>query len=84
MKKQNLFFEEVNERVIKAEYAVRGAVPIKAGEIEAELKKNPASYPFQEMTYCNIGNPQAFRQPPTSFFREVLACVLNPALMEFK
>ena len=36
------------------------------------------------MTYCNIGNPQAFRQPPISFNRDVISCVINPSLLESK
>ena len=39
-------------------------------------------YPFDEVTYCNIGNPQEFNQKPVTFFREVLACVVNPKLIE--
>jgi len=38
-------------------------------------------YPFNEITYCNIGNPQAFNQKPISFNREVLACLLNTNLL---
>ena len=84
MKKDNPSSQEINPRVLTAEYAVRGAVPIKAGEIEADLKQNPGKYPFSEMTFCNIGNPQAFGQKPISFNREVLACTMNPALLDSK
>ena len=58
MKKENIFFKEINPNVLKAEYAVRGAVPIKALEIKQDLAKNPQKYPFSEVTFCNIGNPQ--------------------------
>jgi alanine transaminase len=34
------------------------------------------------VTFCNIGNPQEFRQKPITFFREVLSCVVNPDLLE--
>lgn len=36
------------------------------------------------MTECNIGNPQLFHQPPISFNRRVLSCVLNPELLKSK
>ena len=37
----------MNPAVIEAEYAVRGVVPIKAAEIEAEIRNNPNhGYPF--------------------------------------
>ena len=69
----------MNPNVLASEYAVRGAVPIKAAEIEAEIKNNPNhGYPFNQLTYCNIGNPQNFDQKPISYNREVLSCVLNP------
>jgi hypothetical protein len=32
-KKANFFFKEINEKVLKAEYAVRGVVPTLANEI---------------------------------------------------
>lgn len=38
-------------------------------------------YPFNEITFCNIGNPQEFHQKPITFFREVISCVLNPELI---
>ena len=41
-------------------------------------------YPFDEITFCNIGNPQAFHQKPITFNRQVLACTLNPELMRLE
>lgn len=43
--------------VIKAEYAVRGAVPLRGAEIMKEIKAGK-KYPFLETTQLNIGNPQ--------------------------
>ena len=57
-KTDNFFFKEINDRVLQAEYAVRGVIPTKALEIKNDLKKNPGKYPFNEVTFCNIGNPQ--------------------------
>jgi len=34
-------------------------------------------YPFQRITYCNIGNPQQLGQKPITFFRQVLALLEN-------
>lgn len=39
------------------------------------------AYPFNEITFCNIGNPQEFHQKPVTFFREVVSCLLNPDLI---
>ena len=38
-------------------------------------------YPFDEVAFCNIGNPQEFHQKPITFFREVISCVVNPDLL---
>lgn len=48
------------------------------------MSKDPNKYPFDKLTYCNIGNPQAFRQPPFTFNRQVLSCMLNPELLNSK
>jgi alanine transaminase len=77
-KKANFFFKDVNERVLKAEYAVRGLVPTMANEIKIDLAKNPSKYPFKEVTFCNIGNPQEFSQKPISFNRQALSVMVNP------
>lgn len=72
--------------MLNAQYAVRGEVPTKAEEIGREIRANPKNhgYAFNELTECNIGNPQQFRQPPISFNRRVLACLLNPELLKSK
>lgn len=73
---------DINELVKKAQYAVRGAVVAKAEELEQQLKKNPASLPFKDVVYCNIGNPQSVGQIPITFFRQVLALVDCPDLLK--
>jgi len=87
-KKSGFFFTktEINPCVLNAQYAVRGEVPTKAEDIAKEIKTKPKShgYPFNELTECNIGNPQQFRQPPISYNRRVLACLLNPELLNSK
>eukprot|EP00245_Coleochaete_scutata_P011284 TRINITY_DN4160_c0_g2_i2.p1 TRINITY_DN4160_c0_g2~~TRINITY_DN4160_c0_g2_i2.p1 ORF type:complete len:538 (-),score=104.19 TRINITY_DN4160_c0_g2_i2:128-1741(-) len=70
----------INPDVIKCEYAVRGAIVIRAQAIQAELAKNVASHPFDEIVFCNIGNPQSLGQKPITFFREVLSLCDHPPL----
>jgi len=72
----------MNPAVVNAEYAVRGAIVIRAGEITADLAAKRGSYPFNKVIMCNIGNPQALRQQPLTFHRQVLAEVLSPSLMD--
>ena len=63
------------------EYAVRGRVVIKAGELKARLEKGEA-LPFKELVYCNIGNPHAVRQQPITFYREVVSALYHPQLLD--
>lgn len=65
--------ESLNPRLLNAEYAVRGMIPIRASEIEKELNAGSAKWPFKRIIYSNIGNPQALEQQPITYFREVLA-----------
>ncbi|GJN33102.1 hypothetical protein PR202_gb21666 [Eleusine coracana subsp. coracana] len=79
--------------VLKCEYAVRGEIFNHAQKLDCvfvcllqnlqnELQKNPESLPFDEMLYCNIGNPQILGQQPITFFREVLSLCDHPALLD--
>eukprot|EP00898_Chlorokybus_atmophyticus_P006856 jgi/Chlat1/7171/Chrsp57S06748 len=77
-----LTVQNINPNVVRCEYAVRGAVVLHAQELEKQLQENPGSLPFDEVVYCNIGNPQALGQPPITFFREVLALCDYPKLLE--
>jgi aspartate/methionine/tyrosine aminotransferase len=56
-----------------AEYAVRGPIVQRAQELEAAGKK---------VIYCNIGNPQALKQRPLTYLRQILALVEYPALLD--
>lgn len=61
------------------EYAVRGAVVIKADEISEELKTDKAGkYNFDHIVYTNIGNPQSVGQKPLTWPRQVLALIDLP------
>ena len=64
---------DVNAKLIKAHYAVRGKIVIRAQELEEQGKK---------IIYCNIGNPQALKQRPLTFIRQVLSLLEYPALMD--
>ena len=47
---------QLNQAVLHAEYAVRGEIVKRAGELEAQLKAGK-KLPFDRVTYLNIGNP---------------------------
>ncbi len=64
---------EINSKLLKAHYAVRGKIVIRAQELEEQGKK---------IIYCNIGNPQALRQKPITFVRQMLSLLEYPALMD--
>ncbi|XP_057504967.1 alanine aminotransferase 2, mitochondrial-like isoform X2 [Actinidia eriantha] len=63
-------------------YAFRGEIGSLAEQLQEELKVNPGSHPFDEILYCNIGNPQSLGQLPITFFREVLALCDHPAILD--
>mmetsp|Transcript_2443 Transcript_2443/g.6852 ORF Transcript_2443/g.6852 Transcript_2443/m.6852 type:complete len:511 (+) Transcript_2443:96-1628(+) len=79
-----LALDTLNPQLLEAEYAVRGAILDKAEEIQRQIRANPTShgFPFDSIIPCNIGNPQALKQKPLSFVREVLSLVANPALLD--
>ena len=68
----------LNPRLIAAEYAVRGALALRAEELKAELRTNPGSLPFDSVVNCNIGNPQQLGQKPLTFLSQVLCLVEAP------
>lgn len=73
---------ELNENVLKAKYAVRGAIPMLAAELNAKLKKHPGSLPFENIVSANIGNPQQLKQKPLTFYRQVLSLLQYPKILE--
>ncbi|KAI3455678.1 hypothetical protein Pfo_012341 [Paulownia fortunei] len=74
--------DTINPKVLECEYAVRGEIVTLAQKLQEELKDNPDSHPFDEILYCNIGNPQSLGQQPITFFREVLALCDHPAILD--
>jgi alanine transaminase len=67
-----LTIKDINPRVLASEYAVRGPIVQRAQELEEQGRK---------IVYCNIGNPQALKQPPLSYLRQALSLLENPALL---
>ncbi|KAF7134545.1 hypothetical protein RHSIM_Rhsim08G0244600 [Rhododendron simsii] len=78
----SLTVDTLNPKVLKCEYAVRGEIVTLAQQLQQELQENPGSHPFDEILYCNIGNPQSLGQQPITFFREVLALCDHPAILD--
>lgn len=74
--------DNINPKVLKCEYAVRGEIVTLAQRLQQELQVKPGSLPFDEILYCNIGNPQSLGQQPITFFREVLALCDHPAILD--
>ncbi|MCI0473197.1 MAG: aminotransferase class I/II-fold pyridoxal phosphate-dependent enzyme [Ignavibacteria bacterium] len=65
-------YKEINPNLLNAQYAVRGKIVIRAQELEEQGKK---------IIYCNIGNPQALKQKPLTYIRQVLALIEYPDLI---
>ncbi|XP_052181345.1 alanine aminotransferase 2, mitochondrial-like isoform X2 [Diospyros lotus] len=77
----SLTLDAINTKVLKCEYAVRGEIVTLAQQLQQDLQANPGSHPFDEILYCNIGNPQSLGQQPITFFREVLALCDHPSIL---
>lgn len=76
-----LTLDSMNERVKAVQYAVRGPIVIRAGEIENELKAGK-KYPFDEVIRCNIGDAHAMGQKPITFLRQVVSGAAFPDLID--
>ncbi|CAN6305331.1 unnamed protein product [Urochloa humidicola] len=74
--------ENLNPKVLKCQYALRGEIVIHAQRLQQQLQAEPGSLPFDEILYCNIGNPHSHGQKPVTFFREVLALCNHPCLLD--
>ena len=64
--------EQLGKAVLATQYAVRGAIVARAGELERAGR---------DIIYCNIGNPQALEQKPLTYLRQVLALAQYPELI---
>jgi aspartate/methionine/tyrosine aminotransferase len=61
--------DRLSQKLLRAEYAVRGPIVQRAQELEAQGRK---------IIYCNIGNPQALKQQPLTYLRQVLNLLEYP------
>jgi alanine transaminase len=65
----------LNPSILNVQYAVRGAIAIRAEEHREKIKKNPNGHglPFDQVVTANIGNPQqaGLDQKPLTFGRQV-------------
>ncbi|XP_036604831.1 alanine aminotransferase 2 [Trichosurus vulpecula] len=73
--------ESMNPQVKAVEYAVRGPILLKAGEIEMELQRG-IKKPFTEVIKANIGDAHAMGQQPITFLRQVVALCTYPNLLD--
>src|SRR5512140_1283473 len=64
---------DLSTNLLKSEYAVRGPIVGRAQQLEQQGRK---------IIYCNIGNPQALKQRPLTYLRQLLALLEYPALMD--
>lgn len=76
-----LTLDNINQNVKTMEYAVRGPLVIRAGELEKELAAG-GSKPFKEIIRANIGDCHAMGQKPLTFFRQVIACCVDTSLLD--
>jgi alanine transaminase len=64
--------QTLNKHVLEAQYAVRGAIPLRAEELREQIEEGKGGdLPFDEVVSCNIGNPQQLDQKPLTFLRQV-------------
>ncbi|KAF7728527.1 hypothetical protein EC973_005931 [Apophysomyces ossiformis] len=76
-----LTIETMHPLIKQAEYAVRGALPIRAEALSKQLKTDK-TLGFDRVVFCNIGNPQQLNQKPITFFRQVASLCENPELLK--
>ncbi|CAE7548700.1 gpt [Symbiodinium natans] len=77
-----LTLASVPQKILDAEYAVRGEIVTRSFKLEKLLEQDNHSLPFDELVPCNIGNPQAVGARPLTFHRQVLSLMSNPSLIE--
>ncbi|CAF0870355.1 unnamed protein product [Rotaria sordida] len=78
----SLTMETLNPLVKEVEYAVRGPIVIRAGEIEKKLKGSH-NFPFDRVIRANIGDCHASgNQVPITYIRQFVAGCTYPELMK--
>ncbi|XP_006641441.2 alanine aminotransferase 2 [Lepisosteus oculatus] len=81
IREKTLTMETMNPQIKTVEYAVRGPIVIKAGEIERELQEG-VKKPFTEVIKANIGDAHAMGQKPITFLRQIVALCTCPELLD--
>ncbi|CAG5114907.1 unnamed protein product, partial [Candidula unifasciata] len=76
-----LTIDTMNPHVKNIEYAVRGPIVTRAGEIEKELNQG-AKRNFADVIRANIGDCHATGQEPLTFLRQVIALCVYPKLLK--
>ncbi|GAA5970626.1 hypothetical protein JCM3765_006120 [Sporobolomyces pararoseus] len=75
--------QTLNKHVLEAQYAVRGAIPLRAEELREQIEEGKGKdLPFDQVVSCNIGNPQQLDQKPLTFLRQISALTEYPALLD--
>ncbi|KAL2889271.1 putative alanine aminotransferase, mitochondrial [Ceratocystis lukuohia] len=81
-KSPRLTIDNINQRIVAAQYAVRGELAVKSEVYRQKLADGEAaSLPFDQIISANIGNPQQLDQKPITFFRQVASLLENPQLL---
>jgi len=71
----------INPKVLDAQYAVRGALVLRAMQHQRALEQG-SKLPFDEIFFCNIGNPHQLHQKPITYFRQVLSLMDYPEMAD--
>lgn len=72
----------INQNIRNLEYAVRGPLVIRAVQLAKELKLEENQRSFSNVIMANIGDCHAMNQKPLTYFRQIIACVTKPDIME--
>lgn len=76
-----LTMNNLNEAVKNVQYAVRGKVVIRAGELENDLKQKK-DLGFDKVIRANIGDCHATGQAPMTYIRQIMSLCAYPDLLE--
>ena len=71
----------INPCIEKMRYEVRGELPMRAQRLAEELNLGQPKN-FDQVLFCNIGNPQSVGSPPITFYRQVMALCDCPMLLD--
>ncbi|XP_068566780.1 alanine aminotransferase 2 [Cebidichthys violaceus] len=80
-REKSLTMATLNPQVKAVEYAVRGPIVTKAGDLERGLQQGD-KLSFTEVIKANIGDAHAMGQQPITFLRQVVALCCFPELLE--